>query len=229
MASISSRPARSIVPAVGSQRQRPLAGVHGPGGRPGSPRGLTLEPSYNNADPIKPLEPATATRTGASLDAAIWRRLRVAAPGLTTLAMMANVVSQIDSTQEVTVTDQSAAYRKPGAVTRRMMNPFLVLAMRMGISVWGSRVREVKGRTTGSPRRTPVNLLTLDGHEYLVSPRGDTQWARNVRADNGRLVLELGRHREERTARELPDEEKPPVLRAYLKGGRWRSECSSMG
>ena len=120
------------------------------------------------------------------------------------------------------MTDQSAAYRKPGAVTRRMMNPFLVLAMRMGISVWGSRVLEVKGRTTGSPRRTPVNLLKLDGHEYLVSPRGDTQWARNVRADNGRLVLELGRHREERTARELPDEEKPPVLRAYLK--RWKME-----
>jgi deazaflavin-dependent oxidoreductase (nitroreductase family) len=124
--------------------------------------------------------------------------------------------------KEVDVTDKTAAYRKPGAVTRRMLNPFLVLAMRMGISVWGSRVLEVKGRTTGSPRRTPVNLLKLGGHEYLVSPRGDTQWARNVRADNGRLVLELGRHREERTARELPDEEKPPVLRAYLK--RWKME-----
>ena len=53
-----------------------------------------------------------------------------------------------------------------------MMNPFLVLAMRMGISVWGSRVLEVRGRTTGAPRRTPVNLLLFEGREYLVSPRG---------------------------------------------------------
>jgi deazaflavin-dependent oxidoreductase (nitroreductase family) len=113
-------------------------------------------------------------------------------------------------------------YRKPGAVVRRLMNPFLVLAMRMGISVWGSRTLEVRGRTTGTPRRTPVNLLKYEGREYLVSPRGNTQWARNVRADNGRLILELGSHRDERTVQELPDEEKPPVLRAYLR--RWKME-----
>jgi deazaflavin-dependent oxidoreductase (nitroreductase family) len=124
--------------------------------------------------------------------------------------------------EEAAVADPTTHYRKPGAVTRRALNPFLVLAMRMGISVWGSRVLEVRGRTTGEPRRTPVNLLTYEGREYLVSPRGDSQWARNVRADNGRLVLELGHRRDERTARELPDDEKPPLLRAYLR--RWKME-----
>ena len=118
--------------------------------------------------------------------------------------------------------EPSTGYRKPGPITRRMTNPFLVVAMRMGISVWGSRVLEVRGRTSGEPRRTPVNLLAFEGREYLVSPRGDTQWARNVRADNGRLVLELGRRRDERTATELSDDEKPPVLRAYLK--KWKME-----
>ncbi len=118
--------------------------------------------------------------------------------------------------------EPSTSYRKPGPIMRRMTNPFLVAAMRMGISVWGSRVLEVRGRTSGEPRRTPVNLLTFEGREYLVSPRGDTQWARNVRADNGRLVLELGRRRDERTATELSDDEKPPVLRAYLK--KWKME-----
>jgi deazaflavin-dependent oxidoreductase (nitroreductase family) len=118
--------------------------------------------------------------------------------------------------------EASAHYRKPGALTRRIMNPFLVLAMHMGISIWGSRVLEVRGRTTGAPRRTPVNLLTFEGHEYLVSPRGNTQWVRNVRADHDRLILELGRHREERTVRELSDEEKPAILRAYLR--RWKVE-----
>jgi len=118
--------------------------------------------------------------------------------------------------------EPTTAYRKPGPIMRRMTNPFLVLAMRMGVSVWGSRVLEVRGRTSGEPRRTPVNLLNFDGREYLVAPRGDTQWARNVRADNGRLVLELGHRRDERTATELPDDQKPPVLRAYLK--RWKME-----
>jgi deazaflavin-dependent oxidoreductase (nitroreductase family) len=124
--------------------------------------------------------------------------------------------------KETTVAEPSTSYRKPGPITRRITNPFLVVAMRMGISVWGSRVLEVRGRTSGEPRRTPVNLLAFEGREYLVSPRGDTQWARNVRADNGRLVLELGRHRDERTATELSDDEKPPVLRAYLK--KWKME-----
>ena len=71
--------------------------------------------------------------------------------------------------------EPSTGYRKPGPITRRMTNPFLVVAMRMGISVWGSRVLEVRGRTSGEPRRTPVNLLAFEGREYLVSPRGDTQ------------------------------------------------------
>jgi len=113
-------------------------------------------------------------------------------------------------------------YRKPGMFTRKVMNPFIVLAMRAGISVWGSRILEVRGRKSGTPRRTPVNLLEVDGRQYLVSPRGEGQWVRNVRADHGRLALILGRRRDERVARELSDAEKPPILRAYLR--RWKME-----
>ena len=40
------------------------------------------------------------------------------------------------------------------------------------MSVWGSRILEVRGRKSGQPRRVPVNLLRLDGAEYLVSARG---------------------------------------------------------
>ncbi len=36
------------------------------------------------------------------------------------------------------------------------------------------------------------------------------------------MALLLGRKREDRTATELPDSEKVPVLRAYLK--RWKAE-----
>ena len=85
----------------------------------------------------------------------------------------------------------------------------------------GSRVLEVRGRSSGEPRRTPVNLLELEGERYLVAPRGETQWARNLRVSGeGRLLV--GRRSESFTAVELADEEKAPVLRAYLK--RWKFE-----
>jgi deazaflavin-dependent oxidoreductase (nitroreductase family) len=94
--------------------------------------------------------------------------------------------------------------------------------MRSGISLLGSRILEVRGRSSGEPRRTPVNLLAVDGARYLVAPRGETQWVRNLRAaGEGRLLL--GRRGEPFTAVELQDNaEKAPILRAYLK--RWKAE-----
>jgi deazaflavin-dependent oxidoreductase (nitroreductase family) len=113
-------------------------------------------------------------------------------------------------------------YRKPGWFTQHIFNRAVSLLTRAGISVWGSRVLEVPGRTSGEPRRVPVNLLTLDDHQYLVSARGTGQWVRNVRAADGRLDLLLGRTRRQWVATELTDEEKPAVLRAYLS--RWKAE-----
>jgi deazaflavin-dependent oxidoreductase (nitroreductase family) len=84
-----------------------------------------------------------------------------------------------------------------------------------------SRVLEVPGRTSGQPRRTPVNLLTVDGQRYLVAPRGHTQWVRNLRV-SGRGRLLLGQRGEPFTATEVSDGEKTPLLRAYLK--RWKFE-----
>ncbi len=79
---------------------------------------------------------------------------------------------------------------------------------------------EVTGRSSGQPRRTPVNLLTIDGADYLVAPRGQTQWVRNLRASgHGRLLI--GRRARAFTATEVADEDKVPVLRAYLKRWKW--------
>jgi deazaflavin-dependent oxidoreductase (nitroreductase family) len=83
-------------------------------------------------------------------------------------------------------------------------------------------VLEVRGRRSGLPRRVPVNLLTLDGQQYLVAPRGNAEWVRNVRAADGALDLLLGRHRDHRVATELADDAKVDVLRAYLR--RWKAE-----
>ncbi len=96
---------------------------------------------------------------------------------------------------------------------------------RIGLSVAGSRILEVRGRATGQPRRTPVNPLTLDGARYLVAPRGHTQWVRNLRArGEGRLLV--GRRAEDFTAVELTDDSKPPILREYLR--RWRWEAGAL-
>jgi deazaflavin-dependent oxidoreductase (nitroreductase family) len=115
-----------------------------------------------------------------------------------------------------------AHYRKPGWFTRNVFNRAVALLTKSGVSVIGSRVLEVKGRKSGLPRRTPVNLLTLDGREYLVAPRGETDWVRNVRADDGRLDLLLGSKRRSYRGQELADDDKVAVLRAYLK--RWKAE-----
>jgi len=112
-------------------------------------------------------------------------------------------------------------YVRPGWFTGHVFNPIVALLTRAGVSVWGSRELRVRGRKTGEWRTTPVNLLTYEGNRYLVAPRGVTQWVRNLRAA-GNGELRVGRRTEEFRAPELPDEQKPPILRAYLK--RWKAE-----
>ena len=112
-------------------------------------------------------------------------------------------------------------YVAPDPFTKHVFNRAVAGMTRMGLSVWGSRILTVRGRTSGLPRSTPVNLLTHDGSHYLVAPRGHTQWVRNLRVA-GEGELRVGRRREEFTAVEVADADKPDILRAYLK--RWKAE-----
>ena len=116
----------------------------------------------------------------------------------------------------------SAHYREPGWFTRNIFNRIVAASTRLGLSVWGSRVLRVRGRKSGELRSVPVNLLTHDCTRYLVAPRGETQWVRNIRAAGGEGELALGRKTERFHGVELTDAEKPDVLRAYLK--RWKAE-----
>ena len=111
-------------------------------------------------------------------------------------------------------------YVKPGKSTS-VFNEVVAKLTKLGVSVWGSRVLTVVGRKSGEPRSVPVNLLTVDGVRYLVAPRGETQWVRNLRAA-GQGTLRVGRRVETFTFRELAHDEKPGILRAYLK--RWKFE-----
>lgn len=110
---------------------------------------------------------------------------------------------------------------KPGFFTARVFNPVVsFLAGRLGLSMKGARVLEVQGRKSGEWHGTPVNPLTFNGQRYLVAPRGETQWVRNIRVSQvGRLTI--GGKTEVVRVEEVPDQDKPPILRAYLAEWAW--------
>lgn len=74
----------------------------------------------------------------------------------------------------------------------------------------------VRGRKSGKRYSTPVNLLNVDGNEYLVAPRGTTSWVRNARAA-GEVTLTQKRNSQTVKLEEVPNAAKPPLLKAYLE------------
>ena len=110
---------------------------------------------------------------------------------------------------------QAQRYVKPTSVDRAF-NAVVRLLTELGVSVYGSRVLAVRGRKSGDWRTVPVNLLIHEGERYLVAPRGETEWVRNIRVAGGG-ELRIGRTREPIQVVELSDGDKPPILRAYLQ------------
>ncbi|HEU5151877.1 MAG TPA: nitroreductase/quinone reductase family protein [Iamia sp.] len=111
-------------------------------------------------------------------------------------------------------------YLVPGRADH-LTNRLARFLTRRGLSVAGSCELRVVGRASGEVRSTVVNLLELDGHRYLVAPRGHTQWVRNLRAAGGGQ-LRVGRRAEAFRAFELPeDDHKVAVIRAYLERWAW--------
>ena len=102
-------------------------------------------------------------------------------------------------------------YLKPPALTRRVLNP---LMMRIGAG--GTVTLTVPGRRTGVPRKVPVIPLKVDGSRYLVSPYGDTEWARNLRAAGHGELTRRG-HAESFRATEVPVDEREAIIGAYRK------------
>ena len=113
-----------------------------------------------------------------------------------------------------------ARYEEPNRAARAA-NALIRWLAELGISIAGTRALRVRGRKTGKQRAVVINLLTVDGVDYVVSPRGNTQWARNVRAAG---VVDIGpRWRSKHTAiSEVPDDAKPELLRRYLDRWYWQ-------
>lgn len=111
-------------------------------------------------------------------------------------------------------------YEEPNGVTRAA-NVVVRWLAEMGVSIAGTHALRVRGRKSGKSRAVVINLLTVDGVDYLVSPRGNTQWARNVRAAG---VVEAGLRWRRRRAQvsEVADVAKPELLRRYLDRWYWQ-------
>lgn len=114
----------------------------------------------------------------------------------------------------------SQRYDIPGAGTRAFNGAIRRLAER-GISIQGSAALRVRGRRSGQARTVVVNLLTVEDRSFLVSPRGNTQWARNVRAA-GEVDLGPTRRARRRRAVEIDDDAKPELLQRYLDRWYWQ-------
>jgi len=104
--------------------------------------------------------------------------------------------------------------------TARAANTVIRLLAEAGLSIAGTQALRVRGRKTGRLHSVVVNRMTVDGVDYLVSPRGNTQWARNARASG---LVEIGPRWRSRTVRitEVPDDAKPPLLQRYLDRWYW--------
>ncbi len=112
----------------------------------------------------------------------------------------------------------------PTQFLRRVANPAIAFVIKyLGVAPQGAHILQVR-RRSGGTQSVPVNPLDFGGQRYLVAQRGNTEWARSLRAA-GEAELRVGSRVDGLTWTEIPDAEKAPVLRAYLE--RWGSTTKS--
>lgn len=118
-------------------------------------------------------------------------------------------------------------YDAPSPLMAKIVNPVLCFLIgTIGINIQGAWVLTVRGRKSGQLKSLPVNVLIYQGARYLVSPRGETQWVRNLRAA-GDAQLRRGNSIDKvRVAEEVAVEGRPPILRAYMQ--KWDGQTKGI-
>lgn len=112
-------------------------------------------------------------------------------------------------------------YEAPSGALFAASNRIVGGLARIGAAPKGVHELQTVGRRTGEIRRTPVNVLAVGDRRFLFSPRGHTQWVRNVRA-GGAVALRRGRRTDAVTLLELDDADKPAIIRHYLDKWGWQ-------
>lgn len=98
----------------------------------------------------------------------------------------------------------------------RFVNLVFRVMTRLGLGKSYRHVLTVRGRKTGEPRSTPVDVMRDGDRRWLVAAYGVTNWVRNARAA-GEVQIARGRYRETLRVAELAPEDSVPVLRRYLR------------
>lgn len=94
-------------------------------------------------------------------------------------------------------------------------NPIARLLLNAGVPMGPDVLLTVRGRKSGLPRTTPVAICEHAGRRGLISPFGEVNWARNLRAA-GRATITVGRRTEGVTAVELRPAEAAACIRDVL-------------
>jgi deazaflavin-dependent oxidoreductase (nitroreductase family) len=99
---------------------------------------------------------------------------------------------------------------------RTLGNRLIAPLARLGLAGRRTHILTVRGRKSGRPYSTPVQLVLGDGERWLVAPYGEVGWVRNARAA-GEVELTRARRTTRHRIEELGPEEAAPVLRRYLR------------
>jgi deazaflavin-dependent oxidoreductase (nitroreductase family) len=86
---------------------------------------------------------------------------------------------------------------------------------RLGVGASYRHILTVPGRRTGQPRSTPVDVIELNGHRWLVAGYGPANWVLNARA-SGEVTLSRGGQTERYKIAEAATQDAVPVLRKYI-------------
>ena len=98
-----------------------------------------------------------------------------------------------------------------------VLNRLSAAVHRLGIAPNYLVTLEVRGRRSGRMISLPLVMAVVEGERYLVSMLGmEANWVQNVKAAGGNVTLCHGR-REEVHLEEIPADQRPPVLKAYLQ------------
>ena len=82
-------------------------------------------------------------------------------------------------------------YIEPDWFTRTIFNPFVAWLTQRGVSVYGSRVLAVRGRSSGEWRTNPVNLLDYNESNLTPIEKAPGGVGETIQQGAGKSRLEL--------------------------------------
>jgi deazaflavin-dependent oxidoreductase (nitroreductase family) len=97
----------------------------------------------------------------------------------------------------------------------RAINWWFERLTRLGLGASYRYILTVPGRRTGQLHSTPVDVIQVNGHRWLVAGYGPANWVLNARASS-EVTLSRGGQTERYKVAEAGAEDAVPVLREYI-------------